>query len=106
MFTKTVTNFDIYRFVDAKSNKIWGTFQTEDGAWVAFWAGWKMQASFKNHGSRWIGETSARSAREGKIRKGYKVADLSQVHSEWPQFEDMMLERFTWFKLQQLAAQV
>ena len=106
MFVNTVSNFQIYRFIDAKSNKIWGTFQTEDGSWIAFWGGWKMQASFKNHGTRWTGESSTRSAREGKIRKGYQVAELEAVQTAWPQFEDMMLDRFTWFKLQQLAAQV
>ena len=103
MFVDTVKHLQVFRFQDDKSNKIWGEFETEDHTWVAFWGAWKASASFKNHGVGYMGKWSVETARNGKTKKGYKSVLLSDVLAEWPQFDTMIEERFTWFKLQWLS---
>ena len=103
MFLDTVKNLEVFRFQDDKSNKVWGAFETEEHVWIVFWCAWKASASFKNHGSGYMGKWSMEGARNGKTKKGYKPVKLSDFVTDWPQFETMMEERFTWFKLQQLS---
>lgn len=102
MFINTVKNFEIYRFQNEKSNKVWGRFQTEEGVWINFWGAWKANASFKNHGkSVYV----VNDVNRKKVREGYKHVPTDTVLSEWTEFETMMLERFTWFKLTQSVEQ-
>jgi hypothetical protein len=98
MFINSVQNFEIYRFQNDKSNKIWGCFQTNDDVWINFWGAWKANASFKNHGKH---QYTVDAVRRKKIREGYKRVQQQDVLTEWSEFETMMLERFTWFKLSQ-----
>ncbi len=103
MFFNTLKNLEVFRFQDDRSNKIWGSFETEDHVWVVFWCAWKASASFKNHGTGYMGKYNMEAARSTKTKKGYKSIPLSMIVDEWPHFETMMNERFTWFKLQQLS---
>ena len=104
MFLNTVSDFAIYHFKNDKSNKVWGMFKTEDQVWVCFWGGVGMNVSFKKHGHTWQGQSGVRSARDQKVRKGYRKIELDAIVNEWKDFESMMMERFTWFKLSDLAS--
>lgn len=106
MFVNTVSEFAIYHFKDATSDKVWGMFRTEDQVWVCFWGGTGMNMSFKKHGHSYIGSSKISSVRDQKKRKGYNKVELSSIIHHWADFESMMLERFTWFKLSDLAASV
>ena len=117
----------VYRNTQENHDKIWGILQGEDGVMYVFWGKWQQALQFKNHGSGPAGinqdgfpvyAPGKRNVgffnpplpepfliRSKKLGKGYVRAELEDVISQWPEFEDTLWQRLTAFKLTQLAQQ-
>ncbi len=96
-----VSNLQIYHCKDERSDKLWGCFRANDDVWWVFWCAFHSNASFKPHGKTLQSMVDIQKLKRQKTRKGYDPTTVSEISSIWPEFETMMLERYTWFSLQQ-----
>jgi hypothetical protein len=95
MIFDALENLTVLRFVDSRSNKLWGRFQYGH-KYYAFWGGMNQAMSFKSHG-QWSWDLDKLA--DQKRNKGYKLLTVDDLVAENPQFPQTFSERFSWFVL-------